>query len=113
MTQEALAQEIAAQLHQNIPVQEIREAAAAKGFSPEQVRAALDDAHTLVQQQSDKDPTIRIVLGPALLIVAFVAFYADWVGRSVGPGTIIGVLALLIGGRLVWSLLKQWSRKRS
>ena len=108
MTQEELTQDMAAQLRKNITVNEIREAAAAKSFSPQQINSALDDAHTLVQQQADRDPTIRILLGPGLLLIAFVAFYSDWAGRSVGPGTVIGLIALLLGGRLVWSLLKQW-----
>ncbi len=107
MTQEELAKEMALQIQQNITLREIREAAAAKGFSQEQIAASLDTAHTLVQQQAEKDPTIRLFLGPAMLLVAFTAFYTDWAGRSVGPGTLIGLIALWIGGRLMWSLIKQ------
>lgn len=113
MTQDELAKEMTEQLRQNITLKEIREKAAAKGFTKEQIEAALDHAHTLVQQQADSDPLIRLFLGPGLLLIAFVAFYTDWAGRSVGPGTLIGLIALLIGGRLMWSLLKQWLRLKA
>ena len=96
MTQEELVTKMAQQLRENVTGKEIRAAATAKGFSPEQIRTALDDAHALVQQQAEKDPTIRLFLGPAFLLIAFVAFYTEWASRSVGPGTFIGSIALLI-----------------
>jgi uncharacterized membrane-anchored protein len=112
LTTEDLARQMATQLKENVPLNTIREWAAMKGATPQQIDLALDEAHTIVQQESNKDPWIRLVLGPALLIIACVAFYTDWAGRSVGPATFIGLITLLIGGRLLWSLIKQWTRRK-
>ena len=111
MTNDELAKTMAAQLKENVPLKEIRQLALVKGCTLEQVETALDKAHTLVQEDANRDPVLRLILGPALLIVAGVSFYTDWAGRSVGGGSVIGIVFLLIGGRLVFSLIKQWTRR--
>lgn len=111
MTTEDLARQMATQLQENIPLKTIKEWASVKGFTPEQINLALDEAHTIVQQRADKDPALRLILGPSLVILAFAAFYTDWSGRSVGVASFMGLIMFLIGGRLVWSLIKQWRNK--
>lgn len=111
MTIEELAKKMAIQLKENVPLKEIRQSALVKGCTLEQVETALDQAHTLVQEDANRDPVLRLILGPALLIIAGVGFYTDWAGRSVGIGTILSVVMLLLGGRLVFSLAKQWLKK--
>lgn len=111
MTTDELAKTMAAKLKENVPLKEIRQSALVKGYTLTQVETALDKAHTLVQEEANRDPVLRLILGPALLIIAGVGFYTDWAGRSVGIGTILSIVLLLIGGRLVFSLVKQWKRK--
>ena len=111
MSTDELARTMAAQLKESVPLKEIRQSAMVKGYTVAQVEKALDEAHTLVQEDANRDPVLRLILGPALLIIAGVGFYTDWAGRSVGIGTILSILLLLLGGRLVMSLIKQWSRK--
>jgi hypothetical protein len=106
-----LAKAMATQLKENVPLKEIREKALSTGHTTEQINTALDKAHTLVQEDANRDPVLRLILGPALLIIAGVGFYTDWAGRSVGIGTVLSILLLLIGGRLVISLVKQWAKK--
>ena len=111
MTTGELARIMAAQLKENVPHKEIRQSALIKGYSLAQVNAALDQAHTLVQEEANRDPVLRLILGPALLIIAGFGFYTDWAGRSVGIGTILSIVLLLVGGRLVISLVRQWTKK--
>lgn len=107
-----LAQQIAKKLKESVPLKMIREQASDKGFSKEEIDIAMSEAHDLIQQQADRDPVLRLILGPALLAIAFVCFYTDWAGRSVGIASFLGLIFFLIGGRLVWSLIKMWMRKK-
>ena len=111
MSNDELAKTMAAQLKENVPLKEIRQSVLLKGYTIEQVETALDKAHTLVQENANRDPVLRLILGPALLIIAGFAFYTDWAGRSVGGGSVMGIVLLLIGGRLVYSLIKQWTKR--
>jgi hypothetical protein len=83
-----------------------------KGFTGEQFEKAYEEAQLQSQLQADKDPTIRLFLGPTLLIVAGVTFYTNYHGRFWGVSTVIGLVVLYYGLMMVWSLVKQWQGKK-
>jgi len=111
MTEPELITDIITRLKAREEIKYIKADAVTKGFSPEKFDMLLEDAHVKMQREADSDPTIRALLGGALLATAGVCFYTEWAGRSVGGGSILGVVSLLAGGRLIYSLIKMWKNK--
>jgi|GEM_PF-7004175 len=113
MTEAELVDYILFQLAEKIEIKEIEQAAFAKGFTAGEFDRAMEAAQVKKQTTADKDIWSRITLGPALIIVGCIGFYTDWAGRSIGGGTVIGLIAIIPGIRLMVSLIKQWKGKKT
>lgn len=98
-------------LDEKVELATIKAELSALGIPAHEHDALIDAAHVAQQQQADRDPWIRLLLGPAMLIIAGMAFYTEWQSRRIGPGSIIGLTTGALGLKLVWSLIKQWRRK--
>jgi hypothetical protein len=112
MTEAELIADILARLQAKEEIKYIKANALTKGFTGEQFEKAYEEAQLQSQLQADKDPTIRLFLGPTLLIVAGVTFYTNYHGRFWGVSTVIGLVVLYYGLMMVWSLVKQWQGKK-
>jgi len=113
MTEAELIQNIISRLNEKEEIKYIKADAIAKGFTAEQFEKAYEEAQLLRQKKSDKDPFIRLMLGPTLLTIAGVTFYTNYHGRFWGVSTIIGLVLLFFGLRMVMSLVKQWMNKNA
>lgn len=112
MTAAELTADILARLQAKQEIKYIKADAISKGFTSEQFEQAYEEAQLQSQLQADKDPTIRLFLGPTLIIVAGVTFYTNFHGRFWGVSTVIGLVVLYYGLKMVWSLVKQWKVKK-
>ncbi len=112
MTEAELIADILARLQAKEEIKYIKADAISKGFTTDQFEKAYEEAQLQSQLQADKDPTIRLFLGPTLLIVAGVTFYTNIHGRFWGVSTVIGLVVLYYGLMMVWSLIKQWRGRK-
>ena len=112
MTAAELTADILARLQAKQEIKYIKADAIGRGFNSEQFEQAYEEAQLQSQLQADKDPTIRLFLGPTLVIVAGVTFYTNFHGRFWGVSTLIGLVVLYYGLKMVWSLVKQWKGKQ-
>ncbi|MES2774816.1 MAG: hypothetical protein V4722_11565 [Bacteroidota bacterium] len=112
MTETDLVENIIARLKEKEEIKYIKADAISKGFTGEQFEKAYEDAQSKMQAKASRDPFIRLLLGPTLLIIAGVTFYTNYYGRFWGVSTFIGLLALLGGLRLTISLIRQWMGKK-
>lgn len=110
MTEAELVDYIILKYKEKINIKDITATAAEKGFTKAQIMKAFEEAHIQLQQQADRDPAIRLILGPALLIIAGICFYIEWGGRSIGIASFIGAICIYFGIRMIISLIKQWSK---
>ncbi len=111
MTDAELIADIISRLKAKEEIKYIKADAITKGFTSHQFEKAYEEAQLQSQIQADKDPTIRLFLGPALLIIAGVTFYTNYHGRFWGVSTVIGLAVLFYGLKMVLSLVKQWQSK--
>ena len=112
MTEVELVEDIIARLKEKEEIKYIKADALLNGFTGEQFEKAYDEAQLKLQTTANKDPFIRMFLGPALLIIAGVTFYTNYTGRFYGVSTVLGLLALYFGVKMAISLVKQWVGKK-
>jgi len=111
MTETELTENIIARLKQKDEIKYIKADALSNGFTSEAFEKAYEEAQSKQQESANKDPFIRLFLGPALVIIAGVTFYTNYYGRFWGVSTFIGLVAMYFGLKMVLSLVLQWTKK--
>ena len=111
MTEDALIDQIIARLALKEEIKYIKADAITNGFTAVQFEKAYEDAQVKIQSTANKDPFIRLFLGPTLLIISGVTFYTNYYGHFWGVSTFIGLVSLFFGLRMVVSLIQQWRKK--
>ena len=112
MTEAELIDYIVLKYKQKIEVRYIKAEALAKGYTEAQIAKAFEEAHIKIQQKSDRDPAIRLILGPALVYIGGTIFYLQWAMRviSINFIAILGAICLFLGIKMIISLIKQWRK---
>lgn len=107
MTEAELIADIMKRLGKKEEIKYIKTDAIKNGFTSDAFEKAYEEAQLQNQIMANRDPTIRLFLGPALLIIAGVTFYTNYNGRFWGISTAIALVALYYGLRMIVSLGKQ------
>ena len=111
MTEDELVDFILLEQKEKVEIRYIRTHVLKLGFTADQFEKAMESAQLKKQQDAEKDPALRLLLGPTLVITAGFCFYTEWAGRSIGIASFLGLVTLFLGLRLLYSLVKQTRRR--